>query len=357
MKAKAKFWAPMASEKSSGRCSVLRVLTLVFVMGFCHPLGSAQEAVVLVGAGSSVPAPLYNKWAQEYNKRNPAIQMKYVPMGTSEGIKQISRGSGDFGAGEAQLTTAERKEGDLIELPAVLIGIVPIYNLPGVLTELRFSGELLAEIFLGEVKTWNASQIAKLNPDASLPSLPIKVIYRPAGKGSNYVFSEFLSKTSSKFRTQIGTSPSPHWPVGAPAERSSDMADKVKSETGSMGYVEAQYAVKANIPYGLVQNAAGKYVKASPETIKAACHAVETPDWDKFSASLSNAPGADTFPISSFTWLYLRTTTSDPRRATALADLLNWMFTDGQRLASEDGYAELPPPLLAKVKTKASSLH
>ena len=358
MKTKAKFSIPKASEKSSSRSSVLRVwLTLVFVIGLRHPLGFAQEAVVLVGSGSSVPAPLYNKWAQEYNKRNPGIQMKYVPMGASEGIKLVSHGSGDFGAGEAQLTAAERKEGNLIELPTVLIGIVPIYNLPGVHTELRFTGELLAEIFLGEVKTWNASQIAKLNPDASLPRLPIKVIYRPAGKGSNYVFSEFLSKTSSKFRTQIGTSSSPHWPVGAPAERSSDMADKVKSETGSIGYVEAQYALKANISHGMVQNAAGKYVEASPETIKAACHAVETPAWDKFSASLTNAPGADAFPITSFTWLYLRTTSSDPRRAAALADLLNWMFTEGQRLASEDGYAELPSPLLGKVKTKASSLH
>jgi len=298
MKIKAKFSTPMTLERSSGRSSVLLVwLTLVFVIGLCHPLGFAQEAVVLVGSGSSVPAPLYNNWAQEYNKRNRGIQMKYLPIGTSEGIKQVSHGSGDFGAGEAQLTAAERKEGNLIELPAVLIGIVPIYNLPGVHNELRFSGELLAEIFLGQVKTWNASQIAKLNPDASLPSLPIKVIYRPAGKGSNYVFSEFLSKTSSRFRTQIGTSPSPNWPVGAPAERSSDMADKVKSETGSMGYVEAQYAVKANIPYGMVQNAAGKYVKASPETIKAACHAVEAPAWDKFSASLSNAPGPMRSPL------------------------------------------------------------
>jgi phosphate transport system substrate-binding protein len=358
MKTKAKFSTPVASGRSSGRSSVLLVwLALVVVIGLCHPLGFAQEAIVLVGSGSSVPAPLYNKWAQEYNKRTPGIQMKYVPLGTSEGIKQISKGSGDFGAGEAQLTAAERKEGTLIELPAVLIGIVPIYNLPGVHTELRFSGELLAEIFLGQVKTWNASQIAKLNPDASLPSLPIKVIYRPAGKGSNYVFSEFLSKTSSKFRTQIGTSPSPNWPVGAPAERSSDMADKVKSETGSIGYVEAQYAVKANIPNGMVQNAAGKYVKASPETIKAACRAIEAPAWNKFSASLSNAPGADAFPITSFTWLYLRTTSSDPRRAAALVDLLNWIFTDGQRIALEDGYAELPPPLLAKVKTKVSSLH
>src|SRR4029077_18657399 len=135
----------------------------------------------------------------------------------------------------------------------------------------------------------------------------------------------------------------------------SDIADKVKSETGADGYVKAQYAVKASIPYGVVQNAAGKYVKASPETIKAACHAVEAPAWDKFSVSLSNAPGLDAFPITSFTWLYRRSTSSDPQRAEALADLLNWMFTDAQRLTSEDGYAELPPLLLAKVKTEASS--
>jgi phosphate transport system substrate-binding protein len=357
MKTKAEFSKAMASERSSGRSSVLRLwLTSIFMIGLFHPLGFAQEAVVLVGSGSSVPVPLYNKWAQEYNKRNRGIQMKYVPMGTSEGIKQVSHGSGDFGAGEARLTAAERKEGDLIELPAALIGIVPIYNLPGVHTELRFSGELLAEIFLGQVKLWNASQISKLNPNVSLPSLPIKVIYRPAGKGSNYVFSEFLSKTSSKFRKQIGTSASPNWPVGVPAERSSDMADKVKSETGTIGYLEAQYAVKADITYGMVQNAAGQFVEVSPETIKAACHAVEAPAWDKFSASLSYAPGADAFPITSFTWLYLRASSSDPRRAAALADLLNWVFTDGQRLVSEEGYVDLPLPLLAKVKTKASSL-
>jgi phosphate transport system substrate-binding protein len=358
MNSQVKSYKPITSKRNPGQFSVLLVwLTLFFVAGFYHPLVFAQEAVVLVGSGSSVPAPLYIKWAQEYNKRNPAIQMRYVPLGTSEGIKQIAQGSGDFGAGEAQLTAAERKEGNLIELPAVLIGIVPIYNLPGVHAELRFSGELLADIFLGQVKTWNAPQIAKLNPNVSLPNLPIRVIYRPAGKGSNYVFSEFLSKTSSTFREQIGTSASPKWPVGAPAERSADMADKVKNEAGSIGYVEAQYAVQARIPNGLVQNAAGKYVKASPETIKAACRAVEAPAWDKFSASLSNAPGADAFPITSFTWLYLRTTSTDPRRAAALVNLLNWMFTDGQRLASEDGYAELPQQLVANVKTKVSSLH
>jgi len=330
-------------------------LTVVFVLNLCHPLCFAQETITLVGSGSSVPAPLYAKWAEAYNKRNPKIQMRYVPLGTSEGIKQISHGSGDFAAGEAQLTAQERKEGDLIELPSIVIGIVPIYNLPGLQTELRFSGEVLAEIYLGQLKTWNASPIAKLNPDASLPNIPIKVVYRPGGKGSNYVFSEFLSKTSPKFRSELGTSPSPKWPVGLPAERSSDMADKVKNEAGSIGYVEAQYAIKTNIPYGRVLNPAGRFVKATPETIAAACHAVETPQWDKFSASLTNAPGEDSFPITSFTWLYLRTKSTDAQRADALADLLNWVYTDGQQLAEQDGYTELPPALLAKVKIRIKS--
>jgi phosphate transport system substrate-binding protein len=356
MKIRAKFPVPVSARRHARAGGLVVWLTSVLVVSLFHPLGLAQETIVLVGSGSSVPAPLYTKWAEEYNKRNPKIQMRYVPLGTSEGIKQISLGSGDFAAGEAQLTAKERSEGSLIELPSVLIGIVPIYNLPGVQKELRFSGEVLAEIFLGHLKTWNSPPLVKLNLDASLPDLPIKVVYRPAGKGTNYVFTEFLSKTSSKFRTEVGTSPSPKWPLGVPAERSSDMADKVKSETGSIGYIEAQYAIKANIPYGRVLNPAGRFVEASSERIAAACHAVEDPQWDKFSASLTNAPGDDSFPISSFTWLYLRTKSADAQRATALADLLNWIYTDGQQLAAREGYSELPQALLAKVKTRINSL-
>jgi phosphate transport system substrate-binding protein len=189
-----------------------------------------------------------------------------------------------------------------------------------------------------------------------LPDLPIKVFYRPAGKGTNYVFSDFLSKTSSKFRTRIGTSPSPKWPVGDPAERSSDMADKVKGETGSIGYGELQYAITNDIAYGKVQNAAGNFIKASPETVLAACKAIEAPGWDKFAVTLTNAPGADSYPVTSFTWLYARSGISDARRADALADLLNWIYTDGQKLAGQEGYSELPQQLLAKVRTRANSL-
>jgi phosphate transport system substrate-binding protein len=331
-------------------------LISLFTFGLYGSSAQAQNAVVLVGSGSSVPAPLYNRWIQEYGKRNANIQMRYVPIGTSEGIKEISRGASDFGAGEAQLTEKERKDGSLIELPVVLIGIVPIYNLPDVHQELRLSGEVLAEIFLGDVKTWNAPQIAKLNPDVTLPSLAIQVINRPAGKGSNYVFTDFLSKVSSKFHTQIGVTPSPKWPVGQPAERSSDMADKVKSIPGSIGYVEYQYAVKANLSQATVLNAAGKYVKASTESIAEACNAVEEPRWNGFSASLSNAPGADSFPITSFTWIYLRTSPSDPARGAAMSDLLDWIYTDGQRSAVQEGYSALPPQLLAAVRKKAKTL-
>ena len=329
-----------------------------FLLVFCLalPVCSAQESIVLVGSGASLPAPLFAKWAEQYNRRNPKIQMRYIPLGTSQGIKQISHGSGDFAAGEAPLTAQERAAGGLIEVPALLIGIVPIYNLPGLHGELRFSGAVLAEIFLGQVKTWSSPSIARLNPNLTLPDMPIKVVYRPAGKGSNYVFSDFLSKSSSQFRTEIGTSPSPEWPVGTPAERSSDMADKVKTAPGSIGYVEAQYAVKMHIPYASVLNPAGHFVKASEDTISAACIGVEEPGWNRLSASLTNAPGAESFPIVSFTWLYLRTVSRDPARAAALSDLLNWIFSDGQRIASQDGYSELPLPLLEKVKNQISSL-
>src|SRR5579871_4053682 len=200
----------------------IALLVCLCVLGVFQPHLSAQDTVVLVGSGSSVPAPLYSRWASEYNKRNPKWQMRYLPMGTSEGIKQISHGSGDFGAGEVPLTAAERNEANLTELPAMIVGIVPIYNLPGV-QELKFNGEVLAEIFLGQIKNWNAPQIAKLNPDVNLPNLPIKIVYRPGGKGSNYVFTDFLSKNSPKFKAELGVSPSPKWPTRTPAERSSDM--------------------------------------------------------------------------------------------------------------------------------------
>ncbi len=357
MKAPAKCSASSIARRRFSRRLVSHIWLLsLLALGLRSAPANAQNALVLVGSGSSVPTPLYNRWAQEYSKRNPNIQMRYLTVGTSEGIKQISHGVGDFGAGEAQLTDKERKEGSLIELPVVLIAIVPIYNLPDIHQDLRLSGEVLAEIFLGDVKNWNAPQIVKLNPEITLPNLPIQVVNRPAGKGSNYVFTDFLSKVSSKFRAQVGITPSPKWPVGAPAERSSDMADKVKNSPGSIGYVEYQYAVKGNIPQAEVLNPAGKFVKASTESMAAACQAAEAPGWKSFSASLINTPGADSFPITSFSWIYLRIKSTDSARASALSNLLNWIYTDGQQFSVQEGYSELPAPLLAALRKKVKDL-
>ncbi len=348
--------ATPGTGRDLGRLSLCIALFSALLFGLNTIDCTAQNAVVVVGSGSSVPAPLYTRWAQEYDKRNSSIQLRYLPVGTVEGIKQISHGSGDFAAGEAQLTETQRKEGGLIEVPVVLIGIVPVYNIPDVHTQLRLSGEILASIFLGDIKFWNAPQIAKLNPDVPLPSLPIQVIIRPAGKGSNYVFTDFLSKASPKFRAEIGVSPSPKWPVGESAERSADMAQKVKTTPGAVGYVEYQYAVKDSVSQAAVLNVSGRYVRASAESIAAACQAVESPQWNKFSASLTNAPGAEAYPITSFTWVYLRSKPADSARAAALNDLLDWMYSDGQRYAGQEGYPELPAPLLAAVKNKLKEL-
>jgi phosphate transport system substrate-binding protein len=317
----------------------------------------AQQRLVVVGSGSTVPAPLYTAWSQEYGKHDSKVQLRYVPVGTEEGIKEVSHGTGDFAAGELPLSEKQRSEDNLVELPVAIIGIVPIYNVPHIQQELRLSGEVLADIYLGVIKNWNAPQISKLNPGVDLPDLPIKVVQRPQGKGSNYVFTEFLSKSNPRFRSQIGVSLSPRWPVGESAERSADMAEKVKAEQGSIGFVEYQYAEKNSIQQALVLNSSGKFIKASQRTLKAACENTETSDSHRLSASLINAHGADSYPMTSFTWIYLPTQSRDAARAAAIASFLGWIYTDGQTIAEVQGYVGLPSQLLVEAKKKAANLH
>jgi len=332
-------------------CLVMTVLGL-----FSAPRIRAQETIMLVGSGSTVPSPLYAKWADEFNKRNPRVQVRYLPIGTSESITAISRGSGDFGAGEVQLDAKQLRDMRLVLVPTMLVAIVPIYNLPGVREDLRFSGQVLAEIYLGRIKKWNDPKLAQLNPGANLPDAPIKVINRPKGKGSNYIITDYLSKVSPTFRTQVGKSASPKWPVGVPAERSSDMVDKVRNESGTIGYVELNYARKVGIGYGAVQNAAGQFVRASNASLLSACRAAQSAIPDNFSVSLTNAGGAESYPLTSLTWLYLPLQAANPTRARAMSDFLDWVMSDGQKMAHLEGYTELTAPLLAKVKSKLAAM-
>lgn len=333
-----------------------KLISITILAALCvAAFAAGPQGVVLVGAGSSVPLPLYRKWADEYNQNNKAVQLQYLAMGNVEGIAQISHGVSDFGAGEVPLSPEDRRVGNLTELPVVMIGIVPIYNLPKN-PQLRFTGDVLAEIYLGRIKNWNDPAITKLNPGVNLPNMSINVIYRPAGKGSNYVFTEFLSKASARFRDQIGRTTSPKWPVGQPAERSADMADKVKSAPGTLGYVELQYADDNQVTHASILNPAGKFVKATAESISAACIGVEAPGWDKLAASLTNAPGAESYPISSFTWLYVRPSARDERRTAAMVGFLNWAYSEGQGIAVQEGYSKLPTQLVVKVLAKINAM-
>jgi phosphate transport system substrate-binding protein len=243
----------------------------------------------------------------------------------------------------------------LIQIPSVLIALVPIYNLPGQL-QLRFSGKLLSLIFLGEIKNWKDPQIVKLNPGVSLPDLPIKVVHRTSGKGSNYIFTDFLSKTDPGWQTKVGKSPSPTWPVGDEANRGEDMVAKVAGTQGAIGYVEASFARHSALGYGDVENAAGQFVRATPASITASCAAMEKSIHDDFRVSLANAPGKESFPISSFTWFYVPTSGLAPERTRALKEFLQWALGDAQEIAKNNGYAILPAAIAERARAKVKAI-
>jgi phosphate transport system substrate-binding protein len=311
---------------------------------------------MLVGVGSSLPGPLYEVWAQEFMTQNSRIRLRYLSHGTGEGMRSILNGSGDFGAGDAPISERELKTANerILELPSVLIGIVVVYNLPGVREAINLSGPVLADIYLGKTKNWADPEIAKLNPHVKLPSLSILVVHRTDGKGSSYIFSDFLSKSNREFQSRIGVDISPKWPVGVAAARSEDLIAKVKSTPGSIGYTEMKWAMNSGVSAARIRNPAGDFVIASAETIAAAATASLSKMTDDFRVSLIDAPGKQSYPISSFTWIYVQEKSKDPARAQALVAFLNWAFSDGQSVATREGYAALPSGVLSKVRAKVA---
>jgi phosphate transport system substrate-binding protein len=338
------------------------VVSLLVLMSalFCSLRANCQSAIAVVGSGSNLPTPLYSHWTEEYNKLSPRVQVRYLSTGTMKGIEDISRGVGDFAAGEVPMSDEQLSgaHNHILQVPTVLVAIVPIYHVPGVKGNLRFSGALLADIFLGEIKHWDDPKIKELNPSQSLPHLEISIVHRTEGKGSNYIFTDFLSKTSPKWRSQIGKTPSPAWPSGAGTSRGEDMVEKVKSTPGAIGYVELGFTEQDHsFGVGLVENAAGKFVGATQGTIAAAYRGAEKSIPADFRASLTNAPGAESYPIISFTWLYLPASSNDPERTKALASFVEWALTTGQQSAENHGYTPLPSSLPPKVLAKVHTLH
>jgi phosphate transport system substrate-binding protein len=317
-----------------------------------------QETLVLVQTGSSMPEPLYKSWIEAFHKETASTEIRYMPVGSGESARSILAGSGDLGGGDAPIPEAQlRAVGKpILELPAVLIGIVTIYELPGVKGELKLSGPVLANIFLGKIKVWKDPAIARLNPDMDLPDLPILVFHRNEGKGSNYILSDYLCKVSPEFLAAVGRSESPKWPVGQSFQRSQELVNQLRSTPGAIGYTELNLAVSSGVRMASLKNAAGEFIKPSSQSIAAAASAGGSKKSDDFRVSLTNAPGKESYPVSSFTWLYVPAVASDPERGRAVASYLKWVYTDGQKIAQEQGYATLPPDVLAKVAAKAATV-
>ena len=331
------------------------LLLATSISGF-FPAGHAQSSITLVATGSSLPEPLYLAWGDAYHVQHPETQLRYLPEGTAESARQILAGVGDLGGGDAPTpeNDAKRSGVRILELPSILIGIAIVYNLPNTPGELRLSGPVLADIFLGKVKSWNDAAIAKLNPALKLPAYPIQVIHRADGKGANYILSDFLCKISPEFLAKAGRGESPKWPVGVSAARSQDMAEKVRATSWSIGYTEANLAQTASLRMAHVKNSAGEFVLPTTKSISTAV--LESKLRDDFRTSLTNAPGKESYPISSFTWLYVPAKSKDPERGRALLDYLRWIYGEGQTIARDRGYATLPPALLAKVTASLTDI-
>jgi len=303
------------------------------------------------GAGATFPNPMYQKWFSEYHKAHPDIQFNYQSIGSGGGIRQVLAQTVDFGASDGPMTDEQLSQAKtkILHIPTVLGAVVPAYNVPGVSGELKFTPEALSGIFLGKITTWNDPAIAKANPGVNLPSQSIIVVHRSDGSGTTYIFTDYLSKVSSEWQNGSGKGTSVKWPVGLGGKGNEGVAGMIRQMQGGIGYIELIYAVQNKIDYGSVKNAAGVFVKASLDSVTAAAASAKSMPAD-FRVSITNAPGKDAYPISSFTWLLIPEKSKEAAKGKILADFLTWMVDDGQKMTADLTYAPLPGNVAEKVK-------
>jgi len=307
-------------------------------------MAAGASAQNINGAGATFPYPIYSKWFSEYSQLRPSVKINYQSIGSGGGIRQVSEGTVDFGATDGPMSDDQLKSAKVkvMHIPTVLGAVVPVYNIPGFNKDLNFSGDVIADIYLGKINKWNDSRIAKDNPGVNLPDKSILPVYRSDGSGTTYIFTDFLSKVSSDWSSRVGKATSVKWPTGIGQKGNEGVAGMVRQSPYSFGYVELIYAEQNKMSFGLVRNASGKFLRASTGGVTAAAAAAAKSMPADYRVSITNAPGADSYPISSFTWLLIPTHSTDPAKAKALADFLGWMLDHGEGEAAAMTYAPLP---------------
>jgi phosphate transport system substrate-binding protein len=317
-------------------------------------------AVDLTGAGATFPYPLYSKWFSEYATQK-GVRINYQSIGSGGGIRQLSEQTVDFGASDAPMTDAEMakaKGGPIVHVPTVLGAVVVTYNVPELKQPIRLTGEVLGDIFLGRITKWNAPQLAALNPGVALPSGDILVVRRSDGSGTSYIFTDYLSAVSPAWAAGPGKGKEVRWPVGLGGKGNEGVAGQVKSTPGTIGYVELAYATQNQLPVAAIRNAAGNFVTPSIESVTAAAAGVAEglPENTDYRLSIVNAPGAQAYPVSSFTWLLVYETQRDSVKGRKLVEFLHWALRDGQRYAPPLDYAPLPPALVTRLEQRIGAI-
>jgi phosphate transport system substrate-binding protein len=328
------------------RVKVKLIAAVVTVM-----MAGAAGAQNINAAGATFPNPIYQRWFSEYAQAHPAVHINYQSIGSGGGVLQTSEGTVDFGASDMpvpddKIAAAKVK---FWNLPTVLGAVVPVYNIPGENQTLNFSGDVIADIYLGKIKMWNDPRIAKDNPGVNLPAKGILPVYRSDGSGTTFIFTDYLSKVSTEWAGKVGKNTSVQWPAGIGQKGNEGVAGMVRQTPGAIGYVELIYAIQNNIAYGTVKSKDGKFLKATPEGVTAAAAAAAKAMTTDFRVSITNAAGADSYPISSFTYLLIPVHFADPAKGRAVKDFLGWMLAHGESEASGMGYAPLPKQVADKV--------
>jgi len=309
------------------------------------------------GAGATFPYPIYSKWFSEYSQAHPNIKINYQPIGSGGGIRQVTEGTVDFGASDVTMTDEQLAGAKVkvVALPTVLGAVVPVYNVPGVNKDLNFSGDVIADIYLGKISKWNDPRIAKDNPGINFPDKPILPVYRSEGSGTSFIFTDFLSKVSPDFKSKVGAGAAVKWPTGIGQKGNEGVSGMVRQSPYSFGYVELIYAEQNKMAFGTVKNQSAKFVKASTAGVTAAAAAAAKTMPSDYRVSITNAAGPDSYPISSFTWLLIPTH-GDAAKTKVLTDFMIWMLDKGETEAASLSYAPLPKGVADMVRKSVSGI-
>jgi phosphate transport system substrate-binding protein len=332
---------------------VKKFLVAIALLILCVSTAQAQK---LTGAGATFPYPIYSKWFSEYSAAHPGVEINYQSIGSGGGIRQVTAGLVDFGASDGPMTDEQlaASKVKLIHIPTVLGAVVPIFNVPGV-GDIKFSGDVLADIYLGKITMWNDARVAKDNPGVKLPDQKIIVVHRSDGSGTTYIWTDYLSKVSSDWGNGPGKGTSPSWPVGVGGKGNEGVAGLVRQLPGAIGYVELIYALQNKISFGEVKNAAGNWERASIAGVTEAAASVKQIPAD-YRVSITNAPGKDAYPISSFTWLLIPVHSTDPAKGKVIKDMLSWIINSGENEVTALSYAPLPKAVADRVLKTVYSL-